>query len=87
MKGGRIMENREKGPGANAGYKAITVKTTDGLTIHGKVNLSSEQRVSDIFTKSESPFVVMVDVLLREGEGKTLFINKDHIVWVEPEDD
>ena len=80
------MENSEKGRDATAEYQSITIKTTDGLTIHGKVNLSSEQRVSDIYTKSESPFVVMVDVLLREGEGKTLFINKDHIVWVEPED-
>jgi len=81
------MENSTKQSGPDAEYRTITIKTTDGLTIHGKVNLSAEQRVSEIFTKSESPFVVMVDVVLREGEGKTLFINKDHIVWVEPEDE
>lgn len=81
------MQPAEKKPDVTTGYKPITIKTTDGLTIHGKINLGSEQRVSDIFTKSDSPFVVLVDVVLREGAGKTLFINKDHIVWVEPEEE
>jgi len=67
-------------------YRTITLKTSDGSVIQGKVNLTEKQRVSDLFTQSSSPFIVMVDVLLREGEGKTLVINKDHIVWVEPEE-
>jgi hypothetical protein len=68
-------------------YKKITIKTSDGATIQGKVNLTSKARVSDLFTKSESPFIVLVDAVLREGQGKVLVINKEHIVWVEPEDD
>ena len=67
-------------------YKRITLKTSDGETIQGKVYLKSNTRVSDLFTQSESPFIVLVDALLRAGQGKTLIINKDHIVWVEPED-
>lgn len=67
-------------------YKTITVRTSDGSTIHGKVNLGSKKRLSDLFTKGEEPFIVMIDVLIKEMEGKTLFVNKDHIVWVEPED-
>ena len=67
-------------------YKKITLKTSDGETIQGKVYLKSNTRVSDLFTRSESPFIVMVDALLRAGQDKTLIINKDHIVWVEPED-
>lgn len=67
-------------------YKKITLKTSDGETIQGKVYLRSNTRVSDLFTQSESPFIVVVDALLRAGQGKTLIINKDHIVWVEPED-
>ncbi|MFP3929259.1 MAG: hypothetical protein ACLFUP_10165, partial [Desulfobacteraceae bacterium] len=43
-------------------------------------------RVSDLFTKSETQFVVVVDVETREGAGKVLIVNKDQIVWVEPED-
>ncbi len=68
-------------------YKKITIKTSDGVTIQGKVNLTSKERVSELFTKSESPFIVMVDAVLREGQGKVLIINKEHIVWVEPEED
>ena len=68
-------------------YKKITIKTSDGATIQGKVNLTSMKRVSELFTKSESPFIVMVDAVLREGQGKVLIINKEHIVWVEPEED
>jgi hypothetical protein len=67
-------------------YQKITLKTSDGETIQGKVYLKSNTRVSDLFTQSESPFIVVVDALLRAGQGKTLIINKDHIVWVEPED-
>ena len=67
-------------------YRTITIKTSDGSTIHGKINLSSKKRLSDFFTKGDEPFVVMVDVLVKEGENKTLFVNKDHIIWVEPED-
>lgn len=70
----------------NARYETITVRTLDGSTLHGKVNLSENQRVSDLFTQSAAPFVVMVDVMFRETAGKTLFVNKNHIVWVEPED-
>jgi len=67
-------------------YCGVTLRTSDGSTIQGKVYLSLKDRVSDLFTESKSPFVVMVDVVSREGTGRTLFVNKDHIVWVEPED-
>ena len=67
-------------------YRSITVRTTDGSTINGKVNISPDQRVSDLFTRRALPFIVMVDVALKDAVGKTRFINKDHIVWVEPED-
>ena len=70
----------------NTEYRSITVRTTDGSTINGKVNISPDQRVSDLFTRRELPFIVMVDVALKDAVGKTRFINKDHIVWVEPED-
>ncbi len=67
-------------------YKQVTIKTSDGAIIQGKINLSLNERVSDIFTKSEAPFVVMINAFSKEGEGKTLFINKRHIIWVEPEE-
>jgi hypothetical protein len=67
-------------------YRSITVRTTDGSTINGKVNVATVERVSDLFTKSDTPFIVMVEVVLKDAQGKTRFVNKDHIVWVEPEE-
>jgi hypothetical protein len=84
--GGNKLAKSKKDIYSKADYKKVTVKTSDGLTIQGRINLAPEERVSDIFTKSEAPFVVLVDVSYREGEGKILFVNKKHIVWVEPED-
>ena len=66
-------------------YRSITVRTTDGSTINGKVNIADVDRVSDLFTQSEVPFIVMVEVTVKDAQGKTRFVNKDHIVWVEPE--
>lgn len=69
-------------------YRSITVRTVDGATLTGKVNIStSYDRVSDLFTKDDKPFIVLVDAKYRESVSKTFFINKLHIVWVEPHDE
>ena len=70
----------------SAEYRLITIKTSDGTTIHGKVNLAYKQRVSDLFTKCSSPFLIMVDVMSKESKNKVMFVNKEHIVWAEPEE-
>lgn len=67
-------------------YKAISVKTVDGSIIKGKVNIAGKERVSEIFTSGNNPFIVMIDVKLKSGTAGKLFINKRHIVWVEPGD-
>ena len=67
-------------------YRKITIKTIDGSTLLGKVNIGIKERVSDLFTKTENPFLVLVDVEHRDGCGKVLFVNKNHIVWAEPGD-
>ena len=81
-----MMDQTEKPRRKGTEYRRITVKTSDGETIQGKVYLKPGTRVSDLFTASDSPFIVLVDALLRAGQDKTLIVNKDHIVWVEPED-
>ncbi|MDQ1330647.1 MAG: hypothetical protein QG578_912 [Thermodesulfobacteriota bacterium] len=80
------MEQSQKALCTKTDYRKITVKTSDGSTIQGKVNVDANQRVSDLFTKSEAPFIVMIDVSYRDGVGKILFVNKRHIIWIEPED-
>lgn len=35
----------------------VSIKTLDGSVIEGKVNLGYENRISDLFTASERPFI------------------------------
>ncbi len=69
-----------------ARYVKVTLKMIDGSIINGKVNLSSKQRVSDLFTKSSNPFIVIVGALTRQAEDRIMFLNKNHIIWVEPDE-
>lgn len=78
------MPNQEKG--YETDYRMVTIKTSDGATVQGRVNVSPNQRVSELFNFQKGPFVVLVDATYGEVQDKTLFINKDHIVWVEPEE-
>lgn len=70
-------------------YRTVAVRTVDGQTLHGKINIAGNERVSELFTVKTEPFVVMIDVKnmdmsLDSAPHKKLFINKNHIVWVEP---
>jgi hypothetical protein len=65
-------------------YRDITVRTIDGSTLSGKVNIGIKDRVSDLFTKAENPFIVLLDAEHRDGSGKVFIINKNNIVWAEP---
>ena len=67
-------------------YRTITIKTVEGSAIHGNVNISPNQRVSDLITQGQGSFLVVVNASYGDCKGKTLFINKAHIVWIEPED-
>jgi Family of unknown function (DUF6812) len=79
------METEKASKAYRTEMRNIVIRTADGSTIRGRVNLGVKERVSDLFTKSESPFVIVTDATHKEGAGKTLFVNKSHIVWAEPE--
>ena len=69
-----------------ASESLVTVRTVDGSVLRGKLNLGEGNRVSDIFTRSENPFIVLYEVVTQSPESKVLIVNKNHIVWVEPEE-
>mgnify|MGYP001104962215 CR=1 FL=1 len=66
--------------------RQVTIRTVDGSILQGSVNLGVKDRVSDLFTKTEDPFVVLFDAAYSGGTEKVLIVNKIHIVWIEPED-
>ena len=54
----------------------VNIKTSDGNVIHGSINLGFENRLSDVFTDSNKPFVVMFDATISgETKEKALIIN------------
>jgi len=67
--------------------RQVTIRTVDGSVLQGKVNLGVEDRVSDLFTSKQDRFVVLFDAVYSGGSGKVMVVNKDHIVWIEPEDE
>jgi hypothetical protein len=71
--------------------RKVTIKMVDGSLVQGKVNILHDeevvQRVSDIFTKVDDPFIVVFDATAEGKCGRVLIINKRNIAWVSPEDD
>ena len=65
----------------------VSIKMVEGSVLRGKMTLETGKRVSDIFTQADNPFVVLCDVVGSQGTGsKVMIVNKNHIVWVEPEE-
>ncbi|MBW1675184.1 MAG: hypothetical protein JRJ79_00960 [Deltaproteobacteria bacterium] len=64
----------------------VNMKLVDGTIVQATINLGSEARVSDLFTRSGNPFVVVFDAKFPGSMyEKVLIVNKRHIVWIEPE--
>lgn len=68
----------------------VTIKLVDGSLVNGKINLHRNdleiQRVSDIFTKIDDPFIVVFDATAECKSGRVLILNKRNIIWIAPED-
>jgi len=72
--------------------REVLVKLIDGSLVRGKVNLYRDeeislQRVSEIFTRVQDPFVVVFDATMEGKVGQICFINKSNIIWVSPEEE
>ena len=70
--------------------RPVTLKLTDGSVIKGQVNLYHEEmvlnRVSDLFTRDKDPFIVVFEAKVEGKKDQVIIVNKQHIVWVHPED-
>ena len=61
-------------------YRYVTIRTTDGSTLSGKVNIIRKERVSDFFNKTDKPFVVLFEAESAHRPGEVFIINKNHTV-------
>lgn len=67
--------------------KMVKVVTIDGTQINGLVNKKGLERTSDMFTKDDSPFIIVYKVSAKGHENKVLAVNKNQIIWAELDDD
>ncbi len=75
--------------------RTIKIKLVDGSRINGRVNINRNKgfdRVSDLVSNSQEPFLILIDATAYEADieipvkYKTLFVNKNHIIWASPDD-
>ncbi|MGA7579102.1 MAG: hypothetical protein ACLQUW_14170 [Desulfobaccales bacterium] len=70
----------------------VSIRLVDGSMVKGKINLqkhkddSVTQRVSEMFTKHQDPFVVVFEATLEGVSDRVVVINKRSILFVSPDD-
>ncbi len=76
--------------------RVVRLKLADGTHVKGYVNLNRTpgyERVSDLVTENPERFLVLFSVSVKREVNdnpifhKTLFINRDHIIWAAPDED
>ncbi len=75
--------------------RIIRIKLTDGTQINGQTNLNKDfryDRLSDLIDNSQEQFLTMINANIHEDgldqpvEYKTVFINKNQVLWASPDD-
>lgn len=66
--------------------RELIISTVTGDTYKGTINISSKERLSDMFTKVKTPFIVMYDATFKGEQQATIILNKQNIVSVKPLD-
>lgn len=76
--------------------RIVRIRLADGTLINGQVNLKRGRgydRLSDLVSDPATPFLILFNATVYEASSEnpvrrnTLFVNKPHIVWVEPDED
>ena len=89
------MTQYEASPNKEIKDRIIRIKLVDGTKVNGKVNINRNDgfdRVSDLVNSEQNPFLTVMDATVHDKElenparHKTLFINKNHILWATPEE-
>ena len=68
-------------------FKTVKVKLKDGTIIIGKLNIGEHARLYDYFRSSPDHYFLLSDAEHDGQSGRVVIINKNEIVWAEPEDD
>jgi len=66
--------------------RTVKVVTIDGTQINGFVNKVGHERTSDMFTKDDSPFIIVYKATANGHENQVFALNKNQIIRVELDD-
>ena len=75
--------------------RILRLTMANGDQINGQVNIRrvpGYDRASDLIANNDENFLVLMNATVNSKENetsvrhKTLFVNKDHIIWAAPED-
>jgi len=89
------MAKYESSPDKEIKDRIIRIKLVEGSNINGRVNINKNDgfdRLSDLVNSKQNPFLTVMDATVHDKElenparHKTLFINKNHILWATPEE-
>lgn len=76
--------------------RIVRLKLVGGTLINGQVNLRRPpgyDRLSDLVSDYATPFLILFNATIYDASTEnpvrrnTLFVNKSHILWVEPDED
>lgn len=76
--------------------RIVRIKLVDGTLINGQVNINRDpgyDRLSDLISDRITPFLIIFNAMLYDASleqpvrRQTMFVNKTHILWVEPDED
>lgn len=88
--------DKKQGTDREVKARIIRLKLVDGAMVNGQININRDQgydRLSDLVANDREPFLIIYNVTVHQGHidnpvrYKTLFINKSHILWAEPDED
>jgi hypothetical protein len=88
--------NKTKSGSPQVNARIIRLKLVDGTLVNGQVNINRDHgydRLSDLVANFREPFLILYNVTVHYGtidnpvKHKTLFVNKDHILWAEPDEE
>jgi len=85
----------ETNPDQEMVERIIRIKLIDGSDINGRININRSEgfdRLSDLVVNDREPFLVIINATVHEKDldkpikYKTLFLNKNHIIWAAPDE-
>ncbi len=68
-------------------YKIVTIKTSDGSIITGKINIHGHHRLSEYFKDTGEKFFTVIPEQTEDAAKKNItLVNKEYVIWVSTED-